>query len=117
MTAPGDSHGDHVRITHVPERQRYLIQVDGQDAGHLRYRIEPDGARAFVFTGIAPRFRGRGLARRLVEHALLAARGEGHHVLPYCWVVADHILAHPEHADLVPESRRAQFGITRPPSE
>jgi ribosomal protein S18 acetylase RimI-like enzyme len=46
-----------------------VIQVDGQPAGHLIV-YSRDGLAQIEDVGVLKRFRGRGLARRLIEHAL-----------------------------------------------
>ena len=46
-----------------------------------------------------------------METALSEARERGLRVLPQCPFVAEHIREHPEWLDLVPEDRRAEFGL------
>jgi ribosomal protein S18 acetylase RimI-like enzyme len=46
-----------------------VIHVDGQPAGHLIV-YSHDGLAQIEDVGVLKRFRGRGLARRLIEHAL-----------------------------------------------
>ena len=56
-------------------------------------------------------FAGKGLASTLIKHALNDARGAGVAVLPQCPFVKGYIEKHPEYLDLVPEDRRAHFGL------
>ena len=99
-----------VVIEDNPERSRYEIHVDGELAGVADYVLEP-GTISHVHTEVASAFARRGLASRLVRHALVDARGRDLAVLPYCSFVAHVIASSDEFLDLVPASRRAQFGL------
>jgi ribosomal protein S18 acetylase RimI-like enzyme len=56
--------------THKVTGERWLvIHADGEPAGHLIVYSE-DGLAQIEDVGVLNRFRGRGLARRLIEHAL-----------------------------------------------
>ena len=62
-----------VEIIHEPERDRFTITVGGSEAGFARYQ-EQSGEIAFVHTETDPAQQGRGLASRLIAHALQDAR-------------------------------------------
>ena len=94
----------------APERERYEVSVAGEVAGFSAYRLRPE-LIAFVHTEIDPRFQGRGLADELIRFALEDARARGLAVLPFCPFVKAFIERHPDYADLVPASFRAQFGL------
>ncbi|WP_426366979.1 GNAT family N-acetyltransferase [Streptomyces sp. E-08] len=101
------------RVTDRPEKSRYEILTgdDGTEtAGFAEYHLS-DGEIAFIHTEIDPRFGGRGLGGLLARGALDDARVRGLSVLPYCPFVRGWIGKHPEYADLVPEARRARFGL------
>jgi len=99
-----------VTVVDEPERHRFEIRVDGELAGFTEYRRSP-GLIAFIHTLIDPRFEGQGLGTRLVTDALSEVRGAGLAVLPFCPFVRSYIEHHPEYLDLVPEERRADFGL------
>ncbi|MBQ1115990.1 GNAT family N-acetyltransferase [Streptomyces sp. C3-3] len=95
------------------EKSRYEIFAgdDGTEiAGFAEYRLS-EGALAFIHTETEPRFAGRGLGGLLARGALDDARARGLHVLPYCPFIRGWIGKHPEYADLVPDARRAHFGL------
>lgn len=94
----------------APERNRFEIEVDGEPVGFVQYRRRP-GAIAFLHTEIDPEHEGAGLGGVLVAAALDEARREGLHVLPFCPFVRSYLERHPEYLDLVPEERRAAFGL------
>jgi predicted GNAT family acetyltransferase len=93
------------------ELNRYEILVDGVLAGVEVYEVTP-GKIALIHTEIYEQFSGQGLAATLVTYALNDARSRGLAVLPRCPYVAGFIAKHPEDfLDLVPASRREQFGL------
>jgi uncharacterized protein len=99
-----------LQVADNPEQERYEIRADGELAGFVQYHLR-DGVIAFLHTEIDPRFRGHGVAGRLAQSSLEAARAGHLGVLPYCPYVRRFITEHPEYADLVPEARRAEFGL------
>jgi hypothetical protein len=89
---------------------RYEVHVDGELAGFADYRRR-DGAVEITHTEVDEAYEGQGLARRLTEHALEAARSAGVTVVPTCPYVAKFISRNREYVDLVPEDQRADFGL------
>jgi uncharacterized protein len=92
------------------EHSRFEIRVGDQLAGFVQYHRRGD-LIAFVHTEIDERYEGRGLAGRLIAHALDAARAEGLAVLPFCPFVRDYINEHREYLDLVPLAQRDHFDL------
>ena len=88
------------KITHDTTAERYLITVDGRDAGYADY-IQGDGVRDFHHTVIDPEFRGQGLSKPLIQAALDDTRAAGDKVRPLCTAVAGFIEKHREYRDLV----------------
>lgn len=99
-----------LQVADNPEQERYEIRADGELAGFVQYHLRGD-VIAFLHTEIDPRFRGHGLAGRLAQSSLEAARARHLGVLPYCPYVRRFITEHPEYADLVPEARRPEFDL------
>jgi predicted GNAT family acetyltransferase len=99
-----------LQVADNPQQERYEIRADGEVAGFIQYHLR-DGVIAFMHTEIDPRFRGHGVAGRLAQSSLEAARARHLDVLPYCPYVRRWITEHPEYADLVPEARRPEFGL------
>jgi uncharacterized protein len=99
-----------LQVTDNPEQERYEIRADGELAGFVQYHLR-DGAIAFLHTQTDPRFRGHGVAGTLVRSSLEATRERHLAVLPYCPFVQRWLTEHPEYTDLVPEDRRAGFGL------
>jgi len=97
-------------VTDNPAKMRYEIHEDGEVAGYITYAREGNTI-IFLHTDTDGRFRGRGVAGRLVSATLDDARRRGLGVLPYCPFMRDWIASHPEYADLVPDQQRAEFGL------
>jgi predicted GNAT family acetyltransferase len=95
-----------VTVTEDPEREAYLVEVDGEPAGLLAYRRVPDRT-VFLHTEVDDRFGGRGIGSQLIRAALDGERAQGHQVEPRCPFVAAFIRRHPEDADLVPDRYRS----------
>jgi predicted GNAT family acetyltransferase len=87
-------------VTDRPEQLRYEIDVDGEVAGFLMYRIEP-GVLELVHTDVDPKWEGKGVGAALVQGVLGDVRARGLKVRPYCPFVAAYIRRHPEYEDLV----------------
>ena len=99
-----------LQVTDDPDQERYEIRADGELAGFIQYHLK-DGVIAFVHTETDRRFRGHGVAARLVQSSLDAARERHLGVLPYCPFVQNWIVEHPAYADLIPPDKRAHFSL------
>jgi predicted GNAT family acetyltransferase len=99
-----------VKVVDNPDMGRFEILADGELAGFVLYQLYPDEI-VFTHTETDDRFKGMGLGSRLVRTSLDTARQRHLAVLPYCPFVKSWISTHREYVDLVPEDRRAQFGL------
>ncbi len=93
-----------------PAASRYEVRVGGELAGFVVYRLR-GSVISLIHTEVDPRFQGAGLAGRLARFSLDDARNRQLAVLPFCPYVLSWIKKHPEYTDLVPEDRRADFGL------
>ena len=99
-----------IAISDAPERKRFIATVDGKQAGFIVYRLRP-GLIALIHTEVDEAFEGRGIGGALARFALDQARAAGLAVLPFCPFVNAWMKRHPEYADLVPDSYRANFDL------
>jgi uncharacterized protein len=99
-----------LRVTDNPDKARYEIEADGEIAGFITYKLSSNDI-AFLHTETEERFRGMGIAGRLVQASLDSARERGLAVLPYCPYVRRWIGEHLDYAKLVPVQARAEFGL------
>jgi uncharacterized protein len=100
-------------VTDNQAESRFEIHVGGERAGLVQYHIpshEPT-VISLVHTEVDDRFQGMGLAGKLARGALDSARERGLQVLPYCPYIRTWIAKHPDYVDLVPEDKRAEFGL------
>ena len=82
LTPPREEVADQVGRVHDRTYERtgerwFVIHDRGEPAGHLIVYSD-DGLAQIEDVGVLNRFRGRGLARRLIEHALQLIADEGH---------------------------------------
>jgi uncharacterized protein len=97
-------------VTDNPAASRYELHAGGELAGIITYRLQGTTI-SLLHTEIEPAFQGAHLAGHLARFALDDARERGLAVLPFCPYVSSWIKRHPEYADLVPQDRRASFGL------
>jgi len=99
-----------LQVADNPEQAQFEIRADGELAGFIQYHLH-DGVIAFLHAETDPRFRGHGVAGRLIQSSLDSARDRHLAVLPYCPCVRSWITEHIEYADLVPDNMRQVFGL------
>ena len=63
-------------IKYLPEQRRFQIDIDGLEAGHIGY-TEENGGWNVVHTEVSPNFRGRGIAKMLVDALMAHAEANG----------------------------------------
>ncbi|HEY0623244.1 GNAT family N-acetyltransferase [Sphingomonas sp.] len=86
-------------VTNNHDRNRYELAAEGHTA-FAAYRL--DGAViTFTHTVVPPALEGRGIASRLILHALTDVRDRGLKVIAQCPFVAAYIRKHPEWAALL----------------
>jgi uncharacterized protein len=79
---------------------RFEILVEGDVVGVAEY-VDEGERRIFHHTKVDDSMSGRGLAGRLVGHALDETRKEGMRVVPVCSYVNAYVGRHEEYGDLV----------------
>jgi predicted GNAT family acetyltransferase len=103
---------DTPAVTDNPSASRYELHVGTELAGFVEYTLrQHDTVISLVHTEIEPAFQGKGLATHLARYSLDDARKRGLGVLPFCPYINSWIKKHPDYTDLVPEGRRADFGL------
>ncbi|MBF8192336.1 N-acetyltransferase [Nonomuraea sp. K274] len=89
-----------IEIVDNSTESRFEILVDGKVAGFADYRLLPTKI-VFTHTEVLHAYEGKGLAGRLVRHALQASADTGLRVVPLCPYVAKYIDRHPEFKELL----------------
>lgn len=84
------------------EGHRYVIRVDGQEAGFAAFVESADhSTREFNHTVISDEYRGRGLSHPLIATALDETRHNGQKIIATCSAVQHFLHKNPEYQDLV----------------
>ena len=99
-----------ISVERRDEERRYVLLVDGEQAGELVFRDRGDAVLAFLHTEVDPVRQQRGLGSALVKGALDDARAQGFKVVAMCPFVEAYVHDHPGYADLAvsdPARRRS----------
>jgi hypothetical protein len=103
---------DAPAVTDNPAASRYELHVGTELAGIVTYQLRNHGTViSLLHTEVEPAFQGAHLATHLAQFILDDARKRGLAVLPFCPYINSWIKKHPEYTDLVPQDRRADFGL------
>ncbi len=101
---------DQTAVTDHPDSSRFEITLNGQLAGFAEYHAVGSNLD-FTHTEVGDEFEGQGLGSTLIRGALDGARERGAGVIPHCPFVRRFLERHTDYVDLVPESRRKEFGL------
>ncbi len=91
-------------------QSRFEALEDGQVVGWLDFQVTAEGV-ALTHTIVPERHAGQGVGTALVAWAMEHAVENEWKVLPYCSFVRAYLVDHPQYRSLVPEDRRAEFGM------
>ena len=97
-------------FTDNPDESRYEMHVGGELAGFVTYH-RGGHEISLIHTEVEPAFQGEHLATDLARFTLDDARKRDLAVLPFCPYISSWIRKHPDYADLVPQTRRAEFRL------
>lgn len=92
---------EELRVSHNEAASRFECEVDGK-LSVAEYEMH-DGAMVFTHTEVPRELGGRGIAQRIVKHALDHARSHHRRVVAQCAYVAAYIERNPEYRDLLAE--------------
>ena len=96
-----------IAVLDDPENSRYLVTVDGVEAGGAYYEIS-DGRVVFTHTIVDPGWEGKGVGSALARGALDDVRATGRMAIPLCPFIAGYLTKHQEYLDIVDEHYRAK---------
>ncbi|MGP5660766.1 GNAT family N-acetyltransferase [Corynebacterium falsenii] len=89
------------KVVHDESNSRFVIEVDGNEAGFAEYKNVGDDVREFHHTVVNPDYRGQGLSKPLIMEALESTREAGYSVIPTCSAVEGFIEKNPDFQDMV----------------
>jgi predicted GNAT family acetyltransferase len=88
-------------VKNLADESRYVVQVDGVEAGFAEYHLRGKSIYFFYHTVVQDEFEGRGLGSQLVRKALDDVRAAQGTVVPICPFFASWLKKHPDYDDLV----------------
>ena len=89
------------KVVHDESNSRFVIEIDGNEAGFAEYKNVGDDVREFHHTVVNPDYRGQGLSKPLIMEALESTREAGYSVIPTCSAVEGFIEKTPDFQDMV----------------
>lgn len=81
------------------EEGKRFYAVFGDEIAEVSYGESQDGTRDFRHTYVPTELRGKGIAEKLVRHALDDTRKRGHQYLASCPFVERFVQRHPEYQE------------------
>lgn len=87
--------GEEATVLHRPEQCMFLIRLAPGIYSFLQYEIKE---KKFYInkTYTPPEYRGRGLATKLLQHAIAWAKENGLKIVPICSFAVEYFRRHPE---------------------
>ena len=91
----------NIEIVHDAENTKYVLKVDGQEAGAAHYVLAAEGVRDFNHTVVDEAFQGQGLSKPLIAGALDASREDGVKVIATCPAVRKFVRTTGDYKDIL----------------
>jgi predicted GNAT family acetyltransferase len=96
-----DGTNTEIQLERQGRQGRYLLPLpDSQPAQLTFIETGPDHI-AIDYSWVPPRYRGRGVALKLIKKAVEDARTKGFKITPLCGYVATEFRHHPDWADVL----------------
>jgi predicted GNAT family acetyltransferase len=94
------SHEHQTEVRNDPDNHRYVLELEGEDAGKAVYHVR-GGRNYFVHTEVDAGHEGEGLGSALAQGALDDVRSRGEQIVPICPFITAWLARHPDSQDLV----------------
>lgn len=89
------------KVTHDEANNRFVIEVDGQEAGFAEYLPKEGGVRDFNHTVVDSAYQGQGLSKALIQEALDNTKEAGGTIIATCSAVEGFVEKNPEYKELL----------------
>lgn len=99
-------------ILHRPDQRMFLIRLAPGTYSFLQYEIK-EGKFYVNKTYTPPEYRGKGLATKLLQHAVAWARENGFKIVPVCSFAVEYFRRHPELRDELAEEGLQALNLTQ----
>ena len=90
-----------IRIVFDEASQQALAYDGDKPIGECQYDVDSSGKWIIVHTGVRLEYNGRGIARRLVESVIEAAREHGVKIIPLCSYAQRIMIGKEEYQDVL----------------
>lgn len=90
-----------IKHIHEKEKGRFTVNIDGNEAGYLKYDIMPNGSLKANGTLVYDDYREQKLGRPLFDAFVDYLKSENKKVFPTCPYVVSMFKKHPELSDLL----------------
>lgn len=92
---------DGIVLERTGSRGVYLLALPDSEPARLTFREVEPGHVAIDYSFVPPRFRGRGVALKLIRRAVEDARLQGFRITPLCGYVAAEFRHHKDWQDVL----------------
>lgn len=92
---------DEIRIERQGGKGVYLLPLPDSEPARLTFVELAPGHIAIDYSFVPPRFRGKGVALKLIRHVVADARRQGFRITPTCGYVAAEFRRHAEWRDVL----------------
>lgn len=101
MSTENTAQDRNIEVTHDEANTKFVLFVDGQEAGAAHYVLAADNVRDFNHTVVDEAFQGQGLSKPLITSALNQTREDGFKVIATCPAVRKLVRTTGEYKDIV----------------
>ncbi|HIW95505.1 MAG TPA: N-acetyltransferase [Candidatus Corynebacterium gallistercoris] len=89
------------KVTHDEANNRFVIEVDGEEAGFAEYAPKDGGVRDFNHTVVDSAYQGQGLSKILIQEALDNTKEAGGSIIATCSAVKGFVEKNSQYQDLI----------------
>ena len=101
MTIKEDITENPIRIVFEEEKRQAAAYDGDKQIGECQYSVDREGKWEIIHTGVRMEYNGRGIAKRLVETVIEAARERGVKIIPVCSYAQRMMSGHNEYIDVL----------------
>lgn len=92
---------DEITLEETESKGRYVYRAENGPEAELTFSKTGSGLVIIDHTGVPDAYRGQGIGKKLVEHAVGQERKEGWKIMPLCPFAAAQFRRHSEWTDVL----------------
>lgn len=93
--------GQEITVERNGRQGTYFLPLPDADPARVTFVEVAPGQIAIDYSWVPPKFRGRGVALKIIRKVVEDARAQGFRITPLCGYVASEFRHHPEWADVL----------------